>query len=39
VEVKNGKQVVTVTLPPLNQSLFASVAPAAPVAAAKSVKK
>jgi branched-chain amino acid transport system substrate-binding protein len=39
VEVKNGKQEITVTLPPLNQSLFASAAPAAPVAAAKSVKK
>jgi branched-chain amino acid transport system substrate-binding protein len=37
VEVKDGKQEVTVTLPPLNQSLFASASPAA--AAAKPVQK
>jgi branched-chain amino acid transport system substrate-binding protein len=37
VEVKDGKQEVTVTLPPLNQSLFASASPAA--AATKPVQK
>jgi branched-chain amino acid transport system substrate-binding protein len=36
VEVKNGKQEVTTILPPVNPSLFAAAAPAAP---AKPVKK
>jgi branched-chain amino acid transport system substrate-binding protein len=38
VEVKNGKQEVTATLPPLNPAAFASLATAAP-AATKTVKK
>ena len=38
VEVKNGKQEVTTTLPPLNAAAFASLAAAAP-APAKTIKK